>query len=100
MSNTIQMFHGLNAYIGKSNHIWSLIQKAEVLSNIGSTGGEICTADIPIGNIGVMTEGELTNIFYEDVWSSIGPEGKRNISSYWDEHGNLHDNEIIVLIPE
>ena len=71
MSNTIQMFHGLNAYIGKSNHIWSLIQKAEVLSNIGSTGGEICTADIPIGNIGIMVEGELTNIFYEDVWSSI-----------------------------
>ena len=92
---TIQMFHGLNAYIGKSNNIWSLIQKAEGLSNIGSTGGEICTADIPIGNIGIMVEGGLANLFYEDVWSSIDPEGKRNNSSYWDEFGNLHDNEVM-----
>lgn len=76
-NNEVVMFHGIKAYNGRSDSVYESIRKVDNLVSIGTGGGEICVADIPIGSLGVLVSGTLSSLFISDVWSEIGKDGKR-----------------------
>lgn len=81
-NNEVVMFHGIKAYNGRSDSVYESIKKVDSLVNIGTNGGEICVADIPIGSIGVLVSGTLSHLFISDVWSEIGEGGERQVNSF------------------
>jgi hypothetical protein len=63
-----QSFHGLEAYSGKRQGVHALLAKARALHGLADQA-EICTADRPIGQIGVVVDAVHTFAFDCDVWS-------------------------------
>lgn len=66
-------FHGLAAYSGKGRE-----NVLNGLSTIFSSKDiEVCVADRPIGEIGVLMQGSIRAAFSSDVWSEVSDSGKR-----------------------
>ena len=68
----MQLFHGLSAFRGTRNPIQQ-VQAADAC-----IGKEICTADRPIGPIGIMVTGTVSQCYSRDVWSYLDGDGKRH----------------------
>ena len=69
----MEMFHGISAYFGRKNR--GIFGRARAIK--GCLGNEICTADRPIGPIGVVVDGHITSIFDGDCYSYINEHGRR-----------------------
>lgn len=84
------LFHGLSAYRGERNPLGRVRNANRCIDK------EISTATRPIGPIGVVVHGEVTNVFPEDCWSYVGRDGRRYPSSYWEDwdHGLDLSNSI------
>jgi len=65
--NNIVMFHGIKAYTGRYDSVYESISKVDNLVDLGAKGAEICAADKPIGAIGVLVSGHISNLFVSDV---------------------------------
>jgi hypothetical protein len=75
---SISMFHGLMAYTDRrAIDPITLACKAK-----GTIGAEICTADKPIGQIGLLVAGQLTALFERDVRSKVR-NGQRVVVDHW-----------------
>lgn len=89
--NNVTMFHGIKAYTGRWDSVYESIKKVDSLVSLGAKGAEICTADKPIGALGVLVSGHLSNLFTSDVWSRTDENGKRHINGYTREGYDIHD---------
>lgn len=89
--NNVVMFHGIKAYTGRWDSVYESISKVDSLVSLGAKGAEICTADKPIGPVGVLVLGDLSNLFTSDVWSRTDENGKRHINGYTREGYDIHD---------
>ena len=89
--NNVTMFHGIKAYTGRWDSVYESVSKVDNLVSLGKKGAEICTADKPIGALGVLVSGHLSNLFTSDVWSRTDDNGKRNINGYTREGYDVHD---------
>ena len=89
--NNIVMFHGIKAYTGRYDSVYESISKVDNLVDLGDKGAEICTADKPIGVIGVLVSGHISNLFVSDVWSRTDKDGKRHTNGYTREEYDIHD---------
>lgn len=76
----ITTFHGIGAYCG----IRSPLQVRAALDTL-MEGVEICTADRPIGQIGVVVSGDCVGHFKRDVRSSVADDGKRHAEVWYDD---------------
>jgi hypothetical protein len=75
------MFHGLMAYTDRrAISPINLACKAK-----GTIGAEICTADKPIGAIGLSVSGTLTALFERDIRSKVRG-GRRVVVDHYDSH--------------
>lgn len=89
-----QAIHGLEAYSGKNKPIHRLIAQA---MEVNAVRGEICTASILIGSIGVLVDAIHTCAFDGDVWSEVQPDGTRtfspekNANRKWFADGSVED---------
>ena len=90
-NNSVVMFHGIKAYTGRYDSVYESIKKVDNLVDLGKKGAEICTADKPIGSLGVLVSGHLSNLFVSDVWSEADNKGKRHTNGYSSSGYDIYD---------
>jgi len=78
----ITSFHGLRAYRGSSTPLGILRAAKTALSGV-----EICTADRPIGPIGLAVFGHASAVFERDVWSEVNHGQRVGCGRYYREDG-------------
>lgn len=87
----VEMFHGLAAYTDRRGlDPVTLAVKAKA----AISGAEICTADRPIGKIGLVVWGELTALHAQDVWSRKDSKGRR-VCLDWGNHDDDWDRPVV-----
>lgn len=73
-------FHGIGAYRGQRNPVALSRQITTALSGV-----EICIADRPIGAFGIVVGGECSALYDQDCWSTVGADGQRESTGWWNE---------------
>jgi len=88
----MMLFHGLSAFNGTRNPLQQLQAVQKCMEGI-----EICAADRPIGEIGIMVRGEIIDAYPFDVWSTV--KGGKRVAEFGYDRSSINIDNVNLSDP-